>query len=296
MGWEKLNIFISAIVCRIIIIGGEKMLSTNESGHNISYEETIDKENLSKTDREMYALLKSRLQNLQRKKKIYYICVALGLITGALIVISNKLSLHGAELNRWDIIYPIIISFIVGIFAELLIFLFYSSLENTCYDRIAAYDARNDRGEAQEDIFENSIKMSYKYLDEYYAQTRDQARKGFIITFCVAIFGALLVGFGILMMFLEKTNPSYVTCASGVVTEFIAAIFFYLYNKTITSMSNYHNKLVLSHNISIALKVADSLPELDKAKTKDEIIKELIKDINSHLIVNDSESNKGSHV
>ena len=46
-------------------------------------------------------------------------------------------------------------------------------------------------------------------------------------------------------MFLGYVTPSYVTCASGVVTEFIASIFFYLYNKTVSSMSKYHNKLVL---------------------------------------------------
>ena len=93
-------------------------------------------------------------------------------------------------------------------------------------------------------------------------------------------------------MFFEKTEPSYVTCASGVITEFIAAIFFYLYNKTIVSMSKYHNKLVLSQNISIALKVADTLPSDDKTKSKNKIIEELLKDINSYLIKSDSENSK----
>lgn len=47
-------------------------------------------------------------------------------------------------------------------------------------------------------------------------------------------------------------------------------------------MSKYHNKLVLSHNISIALKVADTLPEEDKTKNKNLIISQLLKDINSY--------------
>lgn len=49
-------------------------------------------------------------------------------------------------------------------------------------------------------------------------------------------------------------------------------------------MSKYHNKLVLSQNISIALKIADSLPEEDKVKTKNLIVTELLKDINTHLV------------
>lgn len=136
-----------------------------------------------------------------------------------------------------------------------------------------------------EDIFENSIKLSYKYLDEYYDQTRKQAQKGFYVTVFVAVFGAALISFGIIIMYKGNTKPAYVTCAAGVITEFISSVFFYLYNKTITSMSAYHNKLVLSQNISIALKVADSLPEKDRLKSKNIIIKELLKDINSYFII-----------
>ena len=131
------------------------------------------------------------------------------------------------------------------------------------------------------------IKMSYKYLDQYYLQTRTQAQNGFYITVGVSVSGAILIGIGIVVLFMEKIEPSYITCASGLITEFIAAIFFYLYNKTIISMSKYHNKLVLSHNISIALKVADTLPEEDKTKNKNLIISQLLKDINSYLIKND---------
>lgn len=40
--------------------------------------------------------------------------------------------------------------------------------------------AEDIKEEVQEDVFENSIKMSYKYLDQYYLQTREQAQKGFL--------------------------------------------------------------------------------------------------------------------
>lgn len=53
-------------------------------------------------------------------------------------------------------------------------------------------------------------------------------------------------------------------------------------------MSRYHNKLVLSQNISIALKVADSLPTDDKVKAKNSIVNELLKDINTYLVKEDS--------
>ena len=180
----------------------------------------------------------------------------------------------------------------IGILVAIYAYLMFELQENQIRRKMLEYEAEDIKEEVQEDVFENSIKMSYKYLDQYYLQTREQAQKGFFVTACVSIFGAVLLGIGIVAMFFEKTEPSYVTCASGVITEFIAAIFFYLYNKTIVSMSKYHNKLVLSQNISIALKVADTLPSDDKTKSKNKIIEELLKDINSYLIKSDSENSK----
>ena len=84
-------------------------------------------------------------------------------------------------------------------------------------------------------------------------------------------------------MFFGKTTPAYVTTASGVITEFIASVFFYLYNKTVSSMSDYHNKLVLSQNVSIALKIAESISGESAEKVKNHIVEELVKDINEHI-------------
>lgn len=150
--------------------------------------------------------------------------------------------------------------------------------------QIQAYDIIHLQEAVDNDLFENSIKMSYKYLDQYYDQTREQAKRGFSITVAISIVGAILIFIGVGAMFLGKTDPSYITCAAGAITEFISAIFFYLYNKTISSMSQYHNKLVLSQNISIALRVADSLPEDKKAEAKSTIVNELLKDINTYLV------------
>ena len=87
---------------------------------------------------------------------------------------------------------------------------------------------------------------------------------------------------GIIALFLGKTSPAYVTTATGIITEFISAIYFYLYNKTVQGMGSYHNKLVLSQNIALALKLSNSLEnKSDEAKLN--IINELVKDINTHI-------------
>ena len=90
-------------------------------------------------------------------------------------------------------------------------------------------------------------------------------------------------------MFLGNTEPAYLTTATGVIIEFIASIFFYLYNKTMQNMGDYHNKLVLSQNIAIALEVVDDIEGDDKNKIKAEMVKELLKDINTHINENKPE-------
>ena len=236
-----------------------------------------------------YRKLKIRLEDIQRRKK-GKLPLLLGLLSSIffflmILMVFTETLLY--EITGVVIIVSILGGVGLGVVVPLNMSMMLEIRESVIRRKMLEYEAENIQSEVQEDIFENSIKMSYKYLDQYYLQTRTQAQNGFYITVGVSVSGAILIGIGIVVLFMEKIEPSYITCASGLITEFIAAIFFYLYNKTIISMSKYHNKLVLSHNISIALKVADTLPEEDKTKNKNLIISQLLKDINSYLIKND---------
>lgn len=236
-----------------------------------------------------YKNLKIRLDDVREKRKTrnryaaYFSFLFAALVTLYFFVLVFDLR---------SSITNIAISAIAGFFGGTVLFVCYNMSyemqESALQRQILIYEANNIKVDMADDIFEHSINMSYKYLDQYYLQTREQAQRGFFVTLWVAVFGALLIGIGIVAMFLGHTDPSYITCASGVITEFISAVFFYLYNKTISSMSKYHNKLVLSQNIAIALKVSDSLPDSDKIQAKNLIISELLRDINTHLITSNA--------
>lgn len=241
---------------------------------------------------------KSELQILEKKKKSkpkYILFILASILFGFLIlwvVYGFKKDYYDFDIGRFlstGIPLTVFISILVGLVICILFYITYEMTENSLQFKIAMHDVRSiQKSMDEDDVFENSLKLSYKYLDQYYYQTREQAQKGFIVTVCVAVFGAVLIFSGIIAMFMGKIEPSYITCASGIITEFIAAIFFYLYNKTISSMSKYHNKLVFSQNISIALKVADSLPKEEQTKIKDIIVSELLKDINSNIAADNS--------
>lgn len=236
-----------------------------------------------------YRKAKAKLTRIQKYKKRLWLTIPICFIISVCILLSAVIRTTGIRhFNFSDALFPIIFS--IALCGVLSLYLFIGSeISTTKLERqILEYESVHIQKDIKNDIFENSIRMSYNYLDQYYKQTREQAQKGFWITVAISIFGAILIGVGIVSMFAGQTQPSYVTCAVGAITEFISAIFFYLYNKTISSMSQYHNKLVLSQNISIALKVADSLPEGNQAEAKSTIVNELLKDINTYLVEEDT--------
>lgn len=249
---------------------------------NKNSESTKDEES-----RKIYNDAKSKLEALKKKKNsvsIKLLILLTGLISGTVI--------YASLYSIYNQAYVIAIALFTAVLAMLILytyFVFLVEAKSIKYNRLALeYEANNIKEkivkETKNDVFENSLGMSYKYLDQYYLQVRDHAQKGFFVTISVSILGAILVALGIILMFLDKTNPSYITSAAGIITEFISTIFFYLYNKTLQSMSNYHDKLIISQNISIALKLTESMPDDEQVEVKKTIIKELIANVNSYLI------------
>lgn len=262
-------------------------LSDSLLGRNV---ENIDTDSESESGK-VYRKLKARLQEVEKKKKSKptYLFIVIFFVLLAILAYYILLTEHTIpSFSILGVAIAVIIGILAGCAGSIYLYMLLETREIHLRSRIFEYEFDDAQDKVEDDVFENSIKMSYKYLDQYYLQTREQAQRGFFVTVCVAVFGAMLIFAGIVAMFFGKVEPSYVTCASGVITEFIAAIFFYLYNRTVSSMSRYHNKLVLSQNISIALKVSDSLPPEDSAKTKNLIVTELLKDINVHLVKDDS--------
>ena len=138
----------------------------------------------------------------------------------------------------------------------------------------------------EENFFTNLVKINFKYTDQYYLQTKVQADKSFRLCAVATSLSLVMIFIGIALLFFDKsrTEPGYVAAASGVLGEFIAAVFFYLYNRTITKMGEYHQKLVLTQNISLALKISEDLPGDQKASSQVKLIEYLSKDKNTFLV------------
>lgn len=134
------------------------------------------------------------------------------------------------------------------------------------------------------DFFSELVSINFKYIDQYYQQTQSQANKSFYLAAAAAVTGFLLICIGIFLMYSGHITSAYIAAITGVISEFISSVFFYLYNKTISKMSNYHKKLVLTQNISLALKTTEELSGNKKEDVLEHIIKELTTNINKYLI------------
>lgn len=135
----------------------------------------------------------------------------------------------------------------------------------------------------EEDFINNLIKINIHQLTSYNNQTKSQANKSFIIASITSLIGFGIVCFGIWFVYLNKLQPGYFTAGIGVMIEFIAGVIFYLYNKTVVKMGEYHKKLVLTQNIGLALKATDDFECTKKMEVRTKIIEELLKDVNQYL-------------
>ena len=108
-------------------------------------------------------------------------------------------------------------------------------------------------------------------MDDYYHLVQIQTSKSYQLTRFGAIVGFLVLLIGIGLSYYTDIQSGSdnllstggLTMASGIIIEFISAIFFYLYNKTIQQLNIYHDKLIAVQDTTLALKVAQSITDVD---------------------------------
>lgn len=134
-----------------------------------------------------------------------------------------------------------------------------------------------------DDFVTNLVKINFKYIDQYYLQTQQQADRSFSLSMWASVAGFAVVLIGVALAIFNGGPSAYIATGAGLISEFIAAVFFYLYNQTILSMGNYHRKLVITQNIALALKISDDLPDMHKADVQAGLVKTLTADVNNLL-------------
>lgn len=191
-----------------------------------------------------------------------------------------------------EMIIPMIISLII--ISLLIIILLYSLMYNlkvslldnsikTKEKIVEKINVEELINELDKDFNNNMIKINIYQLNAYNDQTKSQANKSFKIASRTSIIGFILLCIGLVSVFWGKNKPGYLTTGVGLLIEFLSGIIFYLYNKTIVKMGEYHKKIVLTQNIALALKATDDFEANKKMEVRGKIVDEILKDINKFL-------------
>lgn len=193
------------------------------------------------------------------------------------------------------------VSFIIGIFSQIFLleisivllilssFLFILFLAINSFSIEAEINKlKNQKSNIQKLIdddgkyFVRLVEININNLSEYYLLVKSQSNLSFLTSIGAGICGFLLICIGLLLGFDgQKIEISYMATASGILTEFIAAVFFYLYNKTVRQLKEYHDSLIDVQNVLLAFKLIDDIekPE-EKANTIQKMVEFLVRSKN----------------
>src|SRR6266536_1974231 len=110
--------------------------------------------------------------------------------------------------------------------------------------------------------FSKLVTINVVNLGDYYALVKVHTNNSFLAALGAGIAGFVLIGTGVGYGFLNGSSNdaiAYVAAASGILVDFIAGVFFVLYNRTVRQLKDYHDSLLSVQNILLAFKVvADS--------------------------------------
>lgn len=129
--------------------------------------------------------------------------------------------------------------------------------------------------------FDRLVNINITNLDAYYSMVKGHTNNSFIASISVGVIGFILIVTGLLIAFTDVNNATtiaYISSGSGIVTEFISGVFFYLYNKTTQQLKEYHDSLVEIQNILLSFKIIEDLDIDDqKADIAKTMIEALVK-------------------
>jgi ABC-type multidrug transport system fused ATPase/permease subunit len=134
--------------------------------------------------------------------------------------------------------------------------------------------------EEPEDYINKLIELNVTRLEEYYDEVKRHSFLSFSFSLMVGVVGFLLIVTGIVLGYFghgEKMNIAYLSGISGIITEFISGVFFYLYNRTVKQLKSYHNDLIDLQNTLLSFKLVEQVKDgPEKVKLMSNLIDYLI--------------------
>lgn len=131
--------------------------------------------------------------------------------------------------------------------------------------------------------FDSLVKINVENLAEYYNLVKVHTNNSFRASLLAGVIGFGLILIGVIAGFggAETATPAKLAAVSGVVTEFISGVFFYLYNRTVRQLKEYHDSLLDVQNVLLSLKLVN---ETEDAVAKREMTARMCEFLMVHVI------------
>lgn len=114
-------------------------------------------------------------------------------------------------------------------------------------------------------------------LQSYYEVNLSHARWSFWASLSSVIIGMITLLAGIYLLYVkEAPETGIVATTAGVLSEFISATFFYLYNKNLKQLNYFYEKLIKFQDTYLAMGLINHLPEKERPEMFKAVISNLI--------------------
>ncbi len=231
--------------------------------------------------------LESEVKSIKQKRNRFYgVCAILlfiGItfaILGSPILKSYKMSLELVRnvplLGIAFIIYALVVGFYMSV-------VFSSKLNSRKRDIdvmktkkriISRLEPCGDSNE-KSSYFDRLVEINISNLEAYYRLVKEHTNNSFLASVTAGAIGFILICCGLVIGFTsiqEAKYIAYLSAGSGVLTEFIASIFFYLYNRTVRQLKDYHDSLIAVQNILLSFKIVGDTKDQAKQSTLMELM------------------------
>ena len=110
--------------------------------------------------------------------------------------------------------------------------------------------------------YESLLNMNVENLNSYYQMVRIHAAESFMASLLLSVTGILIITGGLMIGIYTGAGKAYIvyiSTASGTIMEIISGLLFYLYNKTVRQLKDYHDSLINSQNVFLSFRLIDNI-------------------------------------
>ena len=269
------------------------MVDENENNQNNQLDESskspIQLDELAELDIKI-AEIETRLVRQKKNRNSFAIGAAILVFVAGIVIGTFRQDLFPYdELNTGQIVA---MTLAFGIFLPLYFYLAlginisprqreYEQLVSRRKVLVSLSPKRFDQNESVEtSYFERLVQINVTNLAEYYAMVKVHTDNSFKVSIVAGSIGFVLIILGAAIGFSNNSDMktiAYISSGAGIITEFISSIFFYLYNRTVRQLKDYHDSLIDVQNVLLSFKIVGDLSdEKDRVKMVSEMLKFLI--------------------